>query len=133
MGQLIDEIITLLARRHAASEGMTACAEDLSHMSIHIDSCAVRETIVVNTRSSVYELIVLRDGDVLVRGGRHFTEFRRVLFLGSTADDSSLKPRTIDIGLRMNFRCGDRFIITSPVQSLSRRSATASTGCATAQ
>jgi hypothetical protein len=103
-------------------------------MSIHIDSCAVWETIVVTTRSSVYELIVLReDGDVLVRGGRHFMEFQRVLFLGSTADGSSLTPRTIDIGLRMKFKCGARFIITSPVQALSRRPATASTGCATAQ
>jgi hypothetical protein len=103
-------------------------------MSIHIDSCAVWETIVVNTRSSVYELIVLRgDGDVLVRGGRHFTKFQRVLFLGSTADGSSLKPRTIDIGLRMYFKCDARLIITSPVQSLSRRPTTASTGCAPAQ
>jgi hypothetical protein len=102
-------------------------------MSIHIDSCAVWETIEVNTRSSVYELIVLRgDGDVLVRGGGHFTEFQRVLFLGSTADGGSIKPRTIDIGLRMCFKCGARVIITSPVQSLSRRLATASTGYATA-
>jgi hypothetical protein len=104
-------------------------------MSIDLGSCAVRETIVVSTRASVYELIVLQgdEGDVLVRGGTHFTEFQRVLFLGSTADGGSLKPRTIDIGLRMSFRFGDRFIITSPVQSLSRRPATASTGCATAQ
>lgn len=30
-------------------------------MSIHIDPCAELETIVVKTRSSVYELVVLRD------------------------------------------------------------------------
>jgi hypothetical protein len=90
--------------------------------------------LVVNTRSSVYELIVFGgDGDVLVRGGGHFTEFQRVLFLGSTADGSSLTSRTIEIGLRMIFKVGDRSIITSPVQSLSRRPATASTGCATAR
>jgi hypothetical protein len=98
-------------------------------MSIHIDSCAEWETVVADTRSSVYELIVLRgDGDVLVRGGRHFTEFQRVLFLGSTADGSLLKPRTIDIGLRMIFKFGAQFIVTSPVQSLSRSPATESTG-----
>src|SRR4029450_8055830 len=103
-------------------------------MSIHIDSCAARETVVANTRSSVYELIVLREGQgVLVRGGRHFAEFQRVLFLGSTADGSSLKPRSIDIGLRMIFKCGARFIITSPVQSLSRRPATESTGVCNSQ
>jgi hypothetical protein len=33
----------------------------------------------------------------------------------------------------MIFKVGDRSIITSPVQSLSRRPATASTGCATAR
>ena len=63
-------------------------------MSIYIDACAAQETIVVTTRSSVYELVVLRGdrGDVLVRGGRHFTEFSPVVFLGSVADDGSLEP-----------------------------------------
>ena len=89
-------------------------------MAIHVDSCAAQETIVVTTRSSVYELVVLRGdrGDVLVRGGRHFTEFTPVLFLGSIADDGSLEPHTIGIGLRMKFVCADRFVITSPVQSV---------------
>ena len=101
-------------------------------MAIHIDSCAARDTIVASTRSSVYEVVVLRgdEGDVLVRGGRHFTEFRRVLFLGSTADSGALEPRTIDIGLRMKFIVGDRLVTTSAVQSLSRRPArAASTEC----
>ena len=90
-------------------------------MSIHIDSCAELETIVVKTRSSVYELVVLRGdrGDVLLRGGRHFTEFRRVLFLGSTAQGGSLQPRTIDIGLRMRFIVADGPFVTSAVESLS--------------
>ena len=102
-------------------------------MSIDLGSCAVRETIVVNTRASVYELIVLRgdEGDVLVRGGSHFTEFRRVRFVGSTAEGGSLHPRTIDIGLRMQFICGGQLVITSAVQSLTRRCASAaSTECA---
>ena len=74
--------------------------------------------------SSVYQLIVLReDGEILVRGGRHFTKFQRVVFLGSISDGSPLEPRTIDIGLRMTFMAGDRVIITSPVQSLCRRRA----------
>ena len=94
-------------------------------MAIHIDSCAERETIVVTTRSSVYELIVLHgdQGDVLVRGGAHFTAFQPVLFLGSADDRGAFKPQTVDIGLRMAFGLGDRFIITSEVQSVSRRPA----------
>jgi hypothetical protein len=54
-----------------------------------------------------------------------FTEFRQVLFHGSIADDGSLDLHTIDIGLRMKFGCGEQFVITSPVQSLSRHSADA--------
>jgi hypothetical protein len=96
-------------------------------MSIHIDSCAARETIVVSTRSSVYELVVLRGdrGYIWVRGGRDFRKFRRALFLGSMADDGSLAPRTIDIGLRMRFISGNRSFLTSPVQSICRPPASA--------
>lgn len=90
-------------------------------MAIHIDSCGDRETIVVNTRSSVYELIVLHEdeGAVLVRGGCHFTEFSRVVFLGSTTEGGRLHPRTIDVGLRMAFISGDQLVSTSAVQSVS--------------
>jgi hypothetical protein len=96
-------------------------------MPIHTDSCAELETIVVKTRSSVYELVVLGGdrGDVLLRGGRHFKEFRRVLFLGSTAEGGSLQPRTIDIGLRMRFIVADGLFVTSAVESLSRHLASA--------
>ena len=37
-----------------------------------------------------------------------------------SADDGSAKPHTIDIGLRMKFVVGERFVVTSPVQSVSR-------------
>lgn len=96
-------------------------------MSIDLGSLTPRETIVVHTRASVYELIVLGGdaGDVLVRGGTRFSEFRRVLFLGSRADGGPLHRRTIDIGLRMRFFCGDRLVTTSAVESLSRRPSTA--------
>jgi hypothetical protein len=105
-------------------------------MAIHLDSCTARETIVVNTLSNVYELIVLRedDGAVLVRGGRHFTEFSRVLFLGSTAAGGPLHPLTIEIGLRMQFIYEDQLVTTSAVQSLSRRPvSTFSTDCPAAR
>jgi hypothetical protein len=102
-------------------------------MLIHIDSCAAREKIVVTTRSSVYELIVLRAGQgyLVVRGGNHLPKFRRVAFLGSTADDGSVRPLTIDVGLRMKFVCGNQFLVTSAVQSICRYPClTTSTECA---
>ena len=99
-------------------------------MSIHIDSCAARTTIIVRTRSTEYELVVLRGkrGLLLVRGGRYFPQFRRALFLGSAADDGSVEPRTIDIGLRMKFVSGNRSFLTSAVQSICRPAASAARG-----
>ena len=88
-------------------------------MSIHIDSCEL-EMIIVTTRSSVYELIVLPAHEgVLVRGGSHFPEFRRALFCGSIADDGSFAPGRFDVGGRLQFVCGDRGFITSAVDSVS--------------
>ena len=104
-------------------------------MSIHIGSCSRQETIVVATRSSVYELVVLQGelGDVLVRGGSYFKAFRRVLLLGSTAPGGFLKSRTIEIGSCMKFLVDGRLLVTSPVRSLSRHSASAASGaCAAA-
>ena len=90
-------------------------------MSMCIDACATQETVVVTTRASIYEIIVLRGGgdDVLVRGGRFFSDFSPVMFVGSIADDGSLEPRMIGVGLCMKFRSADRFVVTSPVQSFS--------------
>ena len=93
-------------------------------MAICVDSGSAQETIRITTGSSVYELVALGgdQGVVSVRGGRHFAEVTRVLFLGSSADDGSLQPHAIGIGLRMKFFCGDRFVTTSPVQSFTCRS-----------
>ena len=91
-------------------------------MPIQIDSCPAQEMIVVTTRSSVYELVVVRGdhGHISVRGGSHFPEFQSALFLYSTRDDGVVAHRTIDIGLRMKFLSGDRSYLTSAVQSICR-------------
>jgi hypothetical protein len=91
-------------------------------MTICIDSYAPQETIVITTRSSsVYQLVVISGdrGDVFVRGGRLFPDVTQVQLLGSIADDGTLEPHTIGIGRRMTFVFGERFVVTSPVQSLS--------------
>jgi hypothetical protein len=105
-------------------------------MFLDLGSCAARQTIVVNTRTGAYELVVLpgEDGELLVRGGAYFPEFRRVLFVGSTEDGVSRSPRTIAVGLRMQFISDDRMVTTSAVQSFSRcAGCTASSQCAAAQ
>jgi hypothetical protein len=89
---------------------------------IRLASCRQFETIVVNTRRSVYEIVVLQGttGDILVRGGRDFPEFSRVVFVGSTADGRALKVNTIDVGLRMEFHLGHGAVVTSPVATVLR-------------
>ena len=90
-------------------------------MSRCIDACASQERVVVTTGASIYEIIIVRHAgeDVLVRGGRFFSDFSPVMFVGSIADDGSLEPRMVGVGLRMKFRSVDRFVVTSPVQSFS--------------
>ena len=110
--------------------GLSSCdggGQRATAMSMCIDACATEETVVVTTRTSVYEIIVLRSGgdDVLVRGGRLFSDFSPVIFVGSIADDGPLEPRMISVGLRMKFRSVDRFVVTSPVQSFSVHTADA--------
>ena len=94
-------------------------------MSIRIDTLMEEESIVVTTRGSVYEITVVRGdhGEVMVRGGMQFPGFRHAYLLGSTADDGSFGPQTIGVGLRMKFVSGDVFVLTSPVRSFSRLSA----------
>jgi hypothetical protein len=101
----------------------------MSSTSIHILSCTPSETIVVKTGSSVYELIVVGGdcGEVLVRGGRHFTKFCSALFAGSMRNGGAVERHTIDIGLRMKFYFENLVIITSAVQSLSRHPGSADT------
>ena len=101
-------------------------------MSIRIDTLTEQESIVVTTRGSVYELTVLRGdrGEVLVRGGSQFPEFRQACLLGSIADDGLFGPRTIGVGLRMKFVSGDVSVLTSPVRSFSLLSASPGTSAA---
>jgi len=87
-----------------------------------LGSCQPFETIVAHTCTSIYELMVLDGGagDVLVRGGKKFPEFRRVWFAGSTAGGSALKMNSIDVGLRMEFHTSESVVITSPVVAVAR-------------
>ena len=89
---------------------------------IRLAACQQFDTIVVNTRRSVYEIIVLdgKSGDVLVRGGSDLPEFCRAVFVGSTTDGRAIKVNTIDIGLRMELHFERGAVITSPVAAIIR-------------
>ena len=89
---------------------------------IQLDSCTPFEPIVVKTHGSVYQLIVVsrRTGEVMVRGGRFFPEFRPAILTGSRSAGNALKLRSLEVGLRMEFQTDKRFVITSAVEELSR-------------
>jgi hypothetical protein len=98
--------------------------------SIALDSCEPLETVNVKTRQSAYEMIVVSgsNGEVLLRGGRHFPEFRRAVLAGATAGGSALRLRTIEVGLRMELHAGGHVYFTSPVESFSRVGSLRSSG-----
>ena len=90
---------------------------------IQLDSCPVFERIVVTTRRSVYDIIVLSGdaGEVMIRGGRFFPEFRRARVAGSTAGGSALKLRSICAGLSMELNANGKRFVTSRIQAISDR------------
>jgi hypothetical protein len=107
----------------AAAMPFEELATSRSHDVIQLDSCPVFERIVVTTRRSVYELIVLPDdaGEVMVRGGRFFPEFTRAYVAGSTAGGSALKVGSICVGLYMELHANGQRVITSRIQAISDR------------
>jgi len=112
-GSRVDVVVALPFERWAAPPSDDA---------IRLDSCRRFETIVVRTRHSVYELIVLSgdEGDVLLRGGRAFPGFRRARLAGSSAGGSALSWRTLDVGRHMELHLDGEHFVTSTIQALSR-------------
>ncbi len=51
--------------------------------------------------------------------GRFFPEFRRAELAGATADGSSLKMRSIDVGLRMELHVDGESFVTSTIRGVS--------------
>jgi hypothetical protein len=86
---------------------------------VRLNDCQPFQTIIVDTVTNVYELIVLDGnvGDVIIQGGSGVPEFRRGCFIGSTAPDGEFKPNCIEVGLRMRFCADDRITVTSPVRA----------------
>jgi hypothetical protein len=87
---------------------------------VRVDRLTALDRLIVTTRHSRYELVVLTPGsaDVMVRGGAFFPEFTRARVSGSSLGGSFLKLHTIHSGFRMELSDGTRNIITSPVQDV---------------
>ena len=99
---------------------------------IPLESCAELESIVVRTRNSVYELIVLsaNNGDVMLRGGELFPEFCPATIQGATIGSSLGKLRAICVGMHMAFHVKGEPFLTTRVQAVSRHRAHANQNAA---
>jgi hypothetical protein len=110
----------------ARSLGVAIPFEDLATSQlddgIQLDSCPAFERIVVRTRRSVYDVIVLSGdtGEVMIRGGRFFPEFRRATIAGSIIGRSAVKLRSICVGFPMELHVNKKVFVTSRIQAVSR-------------
>ena len=78
------------------------------------------ETLEVTTKNTVYEITLTdpRSGEVLVRGGRFFPVYTRVLLAGASLSGSFLKLLGIYVGFSMEFHTDDGPIVTTRVREI---------------
>jgi len=95
---------------------------------VHIEACVPLDHVVVKTLNSVYDLVVVspKDGEVLVRGGRLFPDFRKGLVVGATAGGHTVKLLGIYAGLCLELFVDHRSVTTSPVVAVYRAAECAS-------
>ena len=95
---------------------------------VQINACSPLDHLVVETKNSVYDIVVVspNDGDVLVRGGRLFPDFRQAQLVGATAGSHTIKLLGIYVGLCLELFADRRSVITSPVAAVYRPAACAS-------
>jgi hypothetical protein len=74
--------------------------------------------VIARTKNSVYSLKIIDEiGHVVVHGGKHMTEPRKVFFAGSTFGGSIIKPGWISPDMHMEFRVTkDRRLTTGCVR-----------------
>lgn len=95
-------------------------AEDLWTNGVQVDSLEDMEKLVIQTRNSVYEIIVIDGptGEILIRGGQNFPELTPARLTGATLGGSFCKLRGIYAGFRMEIDANGSRTVTSPVESI---------------
>ena len=99
-------------------EGLTDISRSLK--GVDVATLAPFDTIVVRTVNSNYRMFLLdpETGRALLDGGRQITEAVEGRVIGSSFGGSILRTGWIGVGLRMEACVDDKYIRTSPVQSL---------------
>jgi len=87
---------------------------------VQVDEMEDMETLVVRTRNSLYEIVVIDgpSGEILVRGGQFFPELTPARLAGATLGGCFCKMRGIYAGFRMEITANDRRTVTTPVESI---------------
>src|SRR5438128_11553444 len=88
---------------------------------VQLETMQDMDTLTVRTENSTYEITVIsgRTGDILVRGGRFFSEFTAARLAGSSLGGSFLKLRGVYLGFNLEIHFDQRLIITSRVRQIS--------------
>ena len=92
---------------------------------VQIDRLEALQVLRVNTCNSAYDIVVVAGsaGEVMVRGGRYFPDWTRALLLGCSFGRGLLKRFGVHVGMRLEFCCGLRSVVTSPVVAVARGAA----------
>jgi len=103
----------------AAPSATTASIDDWRD-EVALDELSAGDRLVVTTRNHTYEIVVEAPwtGEILVRGGRHFPEFTSARLSGSLPGGSSLRIRSVNVGMRLEFVDRGRIVITTQVQKI---------------
>ena len=90
---------------------------------VGLDQLAVLDELAVQTRNTLYRIVVLRppSQEILVQGGTFFPHRTQARLAGSTVGGSFLKLSWIGTGFRMEFHYAGQRIVTSPVSSVEVR------------
>jgi hypothetical protein len=87
---------------------------------VQLDGMQDMEKLVVQTRNSIYEIIVIDgpSGEILIRGGQMFPEMTPARLTGATLGGSFCKMRGIYAGFRMEIDANGSRTVTSLVESI---------------
>jgi hypothetical protein len=109
------------ADKRPSVHAQSGYASDSPYELIHLDACSVADRMAVTTGANEYELIVLgaSAGEVLVRGGHYFPEFRHARLAGSTFGGSAINLRSIEVGCCLELHVDGKTIVTSTIRSIS--------------
>lgn len=88
---------------------------------VQLETMRDMERLTVYTENSTYEIAVIcgRTGDILIRGGRYFSELTPARLAGSSLGGSFLKLRGIYAGFNLEIHFDQKMIITSRVRRIS--------------